>query len=191
MKIYLETKRLILREFTTEDVDNLYDLDSDPEVTRFIDGGLPPDREDIRTRIVPLFLAYYQKYAAYGYWAAIEKKSGVFLGWFHFRPAYDNASDIELGYRLKRSAWGKGYATELSGALIQQGFANLGIRRVTASALLANRASTRVMEKVGMKVTHYYREERFPGEDKSAVKYALRREDYLPEPPSPAKDKQT
>ncbi len=180
MQVFLETERILLRQLTAQDVENLCELDSDPEVTRFINGGLPPDRDDIRDRIVPLFLSYYEKYPAYGYWAVVEKASGAFVGWFHFRPAYDNPEDIELGYRLKRSAWGKGYATEVSRALAKKGFEELALPRITANALLANRASTHVMEKVGMTVANYYTETRFPGEDKSAVKYALRREDYCP-----------
>lgn len=188
MNIYLETERLLLREFTPDDVDHLYDLDNDPEVTRFINEGRPADREDIRTRIVPLFLSYHQRSPLYGYWAAMEKETGAFLGWFHFRPAYDNPDDIELGYRLKRSAWGKGYATEVSQRLLDRGFNELGIPRIVAIAMRANRASTRVMEKVGMKFAHDYTEERFPGADKSAVKYALSREEYLAQTEGAAKE---
>src|SRR5439155_11461280 len=99
----LETDRLILRRFTMADVDNLVELDGDPEVMRFITGGAPTPRHEIETDILPAFLAYYQRYGGYGFWAAIEKASGQFVGWFHYRPRQDgDADDIELGYRLRK-----------------------------------------------------------------------------------------
>ena len=87
MQVFLETERLLLRRFTEADVDNLSDLDSDPEVMRFINGGTPTPREVIESDILPRYLRYYERFAGYGYWAAIEKATGEFLGWFHFRPA--------------------------------------------------------------------------------------------------------
>src|ERR1051325_1180088 len=86
MLFFLETDRLWLRQFTEADVDNLFDLDSDPEVMRFVSGGAPTPRAAIEADILPSFLAYYERFAGYGLWAAIEKASGEFLGWFHFRP---------------------------------------------------------------------------------------------------------
>ena len=72
----------------------------------------------------------------FGLWAAIEKSTGAFLGWFAFHPLEGCGSDeVELGYRLKKSSWGKGYATEGSRALIRKGFAELGVRRVFAQTM--------------------------------------------------------
>lgn len=150
MEIFLETDRLLLRRFTPGDVDALYDLDGDPDVIRFTDLGGRSPYNAYRDRILPRNLAYYQEYPGYGYWAAVEKSTDDFLGWFHFRPAADDPGEIELGYRLKKSAWGKGYATELSRALIRHGFTELGTTRVTATALAENRASIRVLEKAGL-----------------------------------------
>ena len=181
MDIYLETERLILRRFTTDDVDNLVDLDSDPEVMRYINGGIPTPREAIEHDFLPTFLAYYQRGDRYGFWAAIEKATGDFLGWFHFRPAPDTDPDEpELGYRLKRSAWGRGYASEASRALIDKGFIEFDVRRVVASACAANIASRRIMEKVGMTLVRTYRFESaghsLDGAD--VVEYALERADW-------------
>ena len=86
MVIYLETDRLILRRFTDADVDTLVELNSDPEVTRYINGGQPIPRDEIEDDLLPFWLAYYERYQGYGFWAAIEKSTGHFLGWFHFRP---------------------------------------------------------------------------------------------------------
>lgn len=182
MKIFLETERLILRQFTENDTDNLLELNSDPDVVRFTsDAGQPTEYKVIQTQILPKFFTYYEKYDGYGVWAAIEKSSQAFIGWFLFRPAVDasyfnpafaNESDIEIGYRLLKAAWGKGYATEGSKAIILKGFSVLGTQRVVSVALAANVASIRVMEKVGLKL-----EKRFvyEGHGQEVVLYALNR----------------
>src|SRR5918994_1721646 len=150
MHIFLETDRLILRRFTEDDVDNLVDLDSDPAVVW--DGRSTP-REEVERDHIPAYLDYYQRYEGYGFWAAIEKVTGAFLGWFHYRPYEDAPVDQpELGYRLRRSAWGKGYATEGSRALIRKGFTELGVQRVVAFTYGEHHASRRVMEKGGTRV---------------------------------------
>jgi RimJ/RimL family protein N-acetyltransferase len=176
MVVFLKTERLVLRRFTEADVDNLVELDSDPEVMRYIT-GVPTSRHAIETDFLPSFLAYYNRYDGYGFWAAIEKSSGDFLGWFHFRPEEDAASDEpELGYRLRRSAWGKGYATEASRTLINKGFTELGAKRVNAWAAADNIASRRVMEKSGMVLVQTICQVwpgLFNGEKTAGVEYAL------------------
>ena len=150
MEVFLETPRLVLRRFTPDDVDHLVDLDSDPDVMRYITGGVPTSREEIENEVLPAFLGYYERYEGYGFWAVIEKAAGNFLGWFHFRPGPDaGPGEVELGYRLRKSAWGQGYATEGSRALIHKGFTELGVQRVVAEAMAVNTASRRVMEKSG------------------------------------------
>ena len=158
MQVFLETERLLLRRFTEADVDNLFDLDSDPEVMRFVNGGTPTPREVIEHDLLPRFLSYYERFAGYGFWAAIEKATGEFLGWFHFRPTEGASPDeVELGYRLRKAAWGQGYGTEASRALIRKGFTELGVRRVVASTYADNLASRRVMEKAGLTLVRTYR----------------------------------
>lgn len=156
MKIFLETERLILRQFTENDTDNLFELNSDPEVVRFTPDS-QTERSVIQTEMLPKIFAYYEKYDGYGVWAAIEKSSQEFIGWFLFRaveyasyfdPALANKSDIELGYRLRKASWGKGYATEGSKALRSKGFEDLGTQRIVSVALSANVASIRVMQKL-------------------------------------------
>jgi len=87
VRVFLETERLVLRQFTEADVDNLVELDGDPDVMRFVTGGKPTPRDVIETEVLPAFLGYYERFAGYGFWAAIEESTGEFLGWFHFRPA--------------------------------------------------------------------------------------------------------
>ena len=188
---FLETERLILRQFGDEDADKLFELDSDRAVIRFVNlgiikGGEPTgiDFETIRNKTLPSFLEYYQKYDGYGFWAAIEKSSNEFIGWFQFRPALDSKfnlisglyhnDDIELGYRLRKVSWGKGYATEGARALILKGFSELGTQRVISSALAENRASSRVMEKAGLKFWQKYIH---PEIEPEVVVYALNKEE--------------
>ncbi|MHB8645177.1 MAG: GNAT family N-acetyltransferase [Thermomicrobiales bacterium] len=158
MEVFLETDRLLLRRFTEADVDNLVALDSDPEVMRFINGGTPTPRDAIRDDFLPAFLRYYDQFEGLGFWAAIEKSTGDFLGWFHFRPPKSSSpDDVELGYRLRKAAWGKGYGTEGSRALIRKGFTELGVRRVFATTYQDNLGSRRVMEKAGMRLVRTFR----------------------------------
>lgn len=174
MRVYLETKRVILRHFTPGDADLLFELDSDPEVMRFL--GPPASREEIQNDFLPHFLAYDERGDGYGYWAAVEKATGDFLGWFHLRPrAGTHPEEPELGYRLRRSAWGRGYATEVSGALLARAFSQLGARRVVASTAADNLASRRVMEKVGMSLEREYWSDEYQSVD---VDYAVDRGDW-------------
>jgi RimJ/RimL family protein N-acetyltransferase len=76
----LETDRLVLRRFTTEDIDDIVALDADPEVMRYISGGLPTPRHEIETDFLPAWLSYYERYAGFGFWAAHEKATGEFIG---------------------------------------------------------------------------------------------------------------
>lgn len=188
MKVFLETERLILRQFTEDDANNLFELNSDPEVIRFTpDAGQPNEYAVIQTQTIPKYLAYYEKYDSYGVWAVIEKSSQEFIGWFFMRPAVDapyfdpvltQPNDIELGYRLRKAAWGKGYATEAAKASISRGVSELGTQRIVAVALAANLASIRVMEKAGLKL-----EKRFIYEPlaQEVVMYALSREAFKSE----------
>ncbi|HKS70831.1 MAG TPA: GNAT family N-acetyltransferase [Ktedonobacterales bacterium] len=158
MQFYLETERLILRRFAAYDVDNLVALDSDPEVMRFINGGVPTSREVVQHRILPGFLRSYDRNPGFGAWAAIERASGDFIGWLSLRPAEGGTPDnVALGYRLRRAAWGKGYATEGARAVIRKAFAELGVRRVFATTYEHNLASRRVMEKAGLTLVRRYR----------------------------------
>jgi RimJ/RimL family protein N-acetyltransferase len=179
MRIFLETDRLVLRQFTMADADNLVMLDADPDVMRYITGGVPTSRAEIEDEVLPAFLGYYQRYEGFGFWAAIAKATGEFLGWFHFRPRPDaDPGEVELGYRLRKSAWGQGYATEGSRALIRKGFTEHGVQRVVAEAMVVNQASWRVMEKAGLTLVRTFHQpwpHPIDGDEFGEVEYALDR----------------
>lgn len=183
MSIFLETNRLTLRRFTEADEDNLVALNSDPEVMRFLNGGKPTPREEVRSRILPRFLGYYERFGDLGVWAAEEKATGRFLGWFHFRPHKTEPRDgeVELGYRLRRSAWGKGYATEGSRALIHKGFTEQGVERVVAETMTVNVGSRCVLEKAGLTLVRTFHPDwldAIEGSEHGEVEYALLRADW-------------
>ena len=180
--MFLETDRLLLRRFTKADADDLVELDSDADVMRFITGGKPTPREVIEGGVLPRILHYYAPFEGFGRWAAIERSTGAFLGWFELRPAEGaRPDDVELGYRLRKSAWGKGYATEGSRALIDKGFAELGVQRVWAQTMAVNSASRRVMEKSGLRLVRTFHpswDDPIDGAEPGEVEYALHKADW-------------
>ena len=182
MEIYAETERLILRRFTDEDVDLLVDLDSDPEVMFHINAGVPTPRSEIVDDVLPAFLRYYRRWPGYGFWAVIRRSDGEFLGWVHLRPEPDSPEDEpELGYRLRRSAWGRGYAAEASRAVVDRAFAECGARRIVAFTMAAHGASRRVMDKVGLRYVRTFKADwpvRIPGDEQGDVEYAITREEW-------------
>ena len=182
MHVFLETERLVLRRFIADDVDHLVELDGDPAVMRFLTGGAPTPRAAIRDEYLPAFLRFYERGEGYGFWAAIERSTGDFLGWFHFRLTVGGGPDeAELGYRLRHAAWGKGYGTEGSRALIDKGFTELGVRRVFAQTMAVNTASRRVMEKAGLVPARTFHEdwqEPIVGAEHGGVEYALTKSEW-------------
>ena len=183
MPIVLRSQRLVLRQFTEEDADNLFALNSDPEVMRYLTGGRPTPLEFLRDEVIPRHLAVYRRFDRLGTWAAESGATGEFLGWFHFRPGPDeDVTNIDLGYRLLRSAWHKGYATEGSRALITMGFTDLGVQRVFAHTMAVNTASRRVLEKCGLTLvstTPYDGADPIEGSEHGEVEYALTRPEWV------------
>jgi RimJ/RimL family protein N-acetyltransferase len=177
MHVILETPRLILRQFTERDVGNLFDLNSDPEVMRYLTGGRPTPREVIRREIIPFHLEVYKRLDGLGTWAVESTAEGEFLGWFHLRPGPGaDVSNVDLGYRLRRSTWNMGYATEGSRALIGMGFTGLGVQRVFAHTMTVNSASRRVLEKCGLSLvgtSPYEGPDPIEGSEQGEVEYAI------------------
>jgi RimJ/RimL family protein N-acetyltransferase len=179
MPIFQETHRLLLRQFTEDDAALLFDLDSDPEVMRFIGPPWQTNIDGYRQIIRDRFLAQYERGDGFGCLGIFDKVSGEFFGWVFLRPALEHRmaaeagfreGELELGYRLRRAAWGKGIATEASRAVLDQAFTAPGPLHFVALALVGNVASTRVMEKLGMKKV---RQVTLSGHDQPAVVYAL------------------
>lgn len=173
-----------LRRFTPADVDRLVDLDSDPEVMRYITFGVPTPRERYELEILPRWLALYEAMPQLGYWAAEMRHDGAFVGTFHLRPDRFDDGEQELGYRIRRAAWGHGYATEGGRALVAYGFECAGADKISARTLAANLGSRRVMAKCGLarERDFVYPEDVLAGRpeaERAAVKYSITRPQWL------------
>ncbi|HEY0700017.1 MAG TPA: GNAT family N-acetyltransferase [Micromonospora sp.] len=185
--VRLETERLLLRRFTADDLDNLVELDSDPEVMRFLTGGKPTRRETVRDEVLPAILAGYDRWPGFGRWVTVEKATGAFVGWCGLQPRHDGPTDeLELGYRIRRAFWGRGYATECSRALIDAAFrttdgAGPAVRRVFAETMAVNTRSRRVMERSGLRYLrtfHLTWDDPIEGPEHGEVEYEATRPDW-------------
>jgi RimJ/RimL family protein N-acetyltransferase len=177
------TARLRLRRLVPEDADWLWKLDTDPEVMRFISGGVPTPRAVLEEIYLPRMLQVYEQGPQFGFWAAQLKDTGAPIGWFHLRPEKQEPYEMELGYRLRRDVWGQGLATEGSLELLRGAFSEWRIPRVVAHTLAVNSASRRVMEKCGLRWERDFTcpESWLPGwseEQRRAVRYAMNASDF-------------
>jgi len=173
------TSRLVFSHFDDSHIPGLFEMENDPEVMRYINNCPPVPWKGYTEKIHAWFDQLAKNDPRLTYWAAHERLTGEFVGWFHLRPnaRYDN--HVELGYRLRRNFWGRGYATEGSRALLDRAFNELELRYVMAQTLEGNLASRRVMEKAGMQFecSFVYPPELLPFWDEAqrrAVRYAKR-----------------
>ncbi len=148
-RLILETDRLLLREFDADDAEAFYPLVSNPEILRFtLDPGggvnsVGQALELLRSRSV----ADYRKHG-FGRLAVVEKASRQLIGFAGLKYLGDRG-EVDLGYRLLPTHWGRGFATESGRAILQDGFTRLGLTRIIATVFPKNVASVRVLEKLG------------------------------------------
>lgn len=182
MSIYLETQRLILKAVEAKDEALLLDLDSDPEVMTYLNGGRASTVEEVRGAMDRILNLLQTHNGRFGVFTAVEKEAQQFIGWFLFRPDKEdpqNIKRIEVGYRLKKKFWGLGYATEASKALCGKGFQEFNLDEVFAVAMKKNTGSQNVMKKIGLRFVRDFDYLEFPTADKSAVLYKITREEWL------------
>lgn len=153
VKYFIETDRLILREFQLTDLDGFYELDSDPEVHRYL-GNNPVQNKDFLIQVIK---AVQQQYIdnGIGRWSIIEKSSGEFVGWAGLKFIRDTINNhtnfYDVGYRLKRKFWGKGLATESTRICLDYAFHQLNCSEVFGITHVDNYASQKVLLKYGLK----------------------------------------
>jgi RimJ/RimL family protein N-acetyltransferase len=157
MNVVIETGRLLLRTFTIDDARLIYELNNDDNVTRYTHDHLNSIDQAMEV-LEKVILPQYSLYNL-GRWAVHLKANLEFIGWSGLKYRFGH-NEIDLGYRFKQSAWGKGYATEAAFAVLKHGFENLHIKKINARAEQANVASCRVLEKIGMQ---FIREEKTDG----------------------------
>ena len=141
-----ETPRLTLREMQPDDAADMFRLNEDPDVVRYTGDTAFASLEEAQSLVQG-----YTQYRQYqrGRLLLHEKATGEFVGWCGLKYLAEE-DETDLGYRLLRSDWGKGYATEAGQVCLQYGFEVLQLPRIIARALPANPASLRVMQKLGM-----------------------------------------
>ena len=174
-RIYLETERLQLRAIDSTDAENLYELNKDPEVMRYL--GKEFNTLEGAREALNAVVARNERYNnQLGLFAAFIRDSGEYIGWFILRPEKEKPDDLqnlEIGYRLKKSAWGNGYGTEGSKALLEKARKDFNVRRVYATAMRDNRASRHIMEKIGLKFVKYFTNPHYQGQPDGDVLYEI------------------
>jgi len=142
--VRIETERLLLRPMELGDLDELVALHADLEVTRFI---RPLDRAAAEERLRKDAHEWQQR--GHGLLAMLDRQSGAFLGRCGLKH-WPQFEETELGWALRRSAWGHGYATEAGRACVEWGFSDLGLPLLTAMIAPGNDRSVRVAERLGL-----------------------------------------
>lgn len=145
----LETPRLVLRPFRAGDADDLYTMDGDGRVMRYIGTGLAGRTREQCEQAIPLIVAKAQARPGYGLMHASRRDGGGFVGGCGLFPLPE-AGEVEIAYRLPFACWGHGYATEMARALLAHGFHTLGLARIIGLTFPENVPSQRVLEKIGM-----------------------------------------
>lgn len=154
MKIYLETPRLIIREIELRDVDDMFEMDSDPEVHKYILQSPVKSKDEI-VEVINMLLQQY-KDNGIARWAVVDKENNEMLGWcgikFYADELNGHQNFYEHGYRFKQKHWGKGYATESSKAILDWAFENLNTETIYAITDLGNAGSIHVLSKLGFEL---------------------------------------
>ncbi|MCE3280574.1 MAG: GCN5-related N-acetyltransferase [Bacteroidetes bacterium] len=143
----LSTERLYFREFTLKDIELLIDLNSDPEVTKYVGEGAIEKTEAVRLLNEVIIPQYSNKM---GRWAVYLRSNNEFIGWCGIKHL-PSLNEYDLGYRFFKKHWGKGYATEASKAVVEYGRNILKLKEIVGRASVDNHNSIKVLEKAGLK----------------------------------------
>lgn len=151
MKIFVETERLILRAVAQTDQHDLFEMDSDPDVHRYIENQ-PVQSIDTISKIITMLRNQYRENGI-ARWAVVIKSTNECIGWcglkYFNQPLNQHNNFYELGYRFKKKHWGKGYATESSKAVLDYGFKHLNTDAIYAITDPNNINSQKVLSKLG------------------------------------------
>lgn len=157
MTIHIETDRYLIRDLEAFDAAGIYDLDSDPEVHRFL-GNRPITTIAQAEQTIALIRKQYRDNGI-GRWAIVDKTTNDFVGWTGLKYEQQLRKDFsycDLGYRLRRKYWGKGIATETANECLNYGFSQLGINQICAAAHIEHHASNKILSKIGLKLTETF-----------------------------------
>lgn len=151
MSVYLETNRLVLRSLTKADSQGILKLDSNPEVLKYI-GIKPIQKIGEAENTIKRIQQQYKDFGV-GRLAIIQKETGEFMGWAGLKFEREIRREFDyydLGYRLLPEFWGKGIGTEAALETLKYGFGILKLEQICAAAHIKNKASDRIITKVGL-----------------------------------------
>jgi RimJ/RimL family protein N-acetyltransferase len=179
----LKTNRILLVPLADEHLEYEVELDSDPEVMRYLGNGRPRTRDEVEA-LHRHRLAAADRVPGLGFWAGFV--DGGFVGWWILEPperADQGPVDgqAELGYRLLRRHWRQGLASEGARELVRHGFADLGLDRIFAETMAVNEASRATMAAAGLtyvRTFHLDWDEPLPGSERGEVEYAITRQEW-------------
>ena len=153
MKFHIETPRLVLREIRNEDIDGMFELDSNPNVHRYL-GNKPIHKIEEAQKIID---SVHQQYAerGIGRWAMINKETQEFMGWSGIRlnTEYNMNNHnryYDVGYRIIERFWGNGYATESAKEAVKYAFETMSLKELFATTEIGNIASHKALLKIGL-----------------------------------------
>lgn len=145
----IKTSRLILRAFTAKDVGPMYRILSEKGVLRYFPTTDPPPQDRVQ-KMVSGLLQHWEKHG-YGLWAIEAQSNGELMGRCGLQ-CLPETEEVEIDFILGKTFWGQGFATEAGRASLQYGFEELDLESVVGIVHLENKASQRVLEKLGMEL---------------------------------------
>lgn len=158
MKKIIETERLILRPFTLDDIEATYQMNLNPEISRYTHDGGVKTREEIEHLIRTTTLKDYETHG-FGRFAVDYKPEGRFIGFCGLKYL-DDFKEVDIGYRFVQDLWGRGIATEAGKACMEFGFKDLKLDKIIGLVLPDNLGSVRVLQKLGL---HFVKEDEDEG----------------------------
>lgn len=175
MSFILSSERLLFRELVENDKADIFELDADPEVHRYLGNHPINSMEEASNTIQHVRRQYIEN--GIGRWALEVKASGECIGWCGYKienREWKTGPYMDLGYRLKRKHWGKGYGFEAASCCLTYGFEQMELKEICAAADIDNRASNRIIQKLGLEW-----KKTFEFDGSTCNWYELNRKDWL------------
>ena len=183
MKFYLETERLIIREIQENDVDGMFELDSNKQVHLYLGNKPIKTIKDAEKNIAIIRNQYKER--GIGRFATIEKTTGKFIGWSGLKlnvgenEALNGFQDfIDIGYRFIPKYWKKGYGLEAALVCLNYGFKIMNYETIYGAADVKNIGSNKILQKIGLQFVNEFN---YQYKDKNTVRvnwYELKKENY-------------
>lgn len=175
----LETPRLILREWTESDIEPFAKINSDPEVMKFLPQKLTTEESQL---FIQKIKDHFKEYG-FGVFACELRKQKKFIGYVGLSvPTFitDFTPCVEIGWRLAKEYWNQGYATEAATATLEYAFAKLDLHDVFSFTVPDNKASQKVMQKIGMTYIKNFQHPRLSDDSwlKEHVLYKITKEEF-------------